>query len=155
LSAVPLALKAHGFSISDVFDSSDSLFTSVWLTFIALLIALVILMRKSPFDISSSEHAHQELVRGLLTEYSGPYLAIIEIAHWCELVLVLALLGLFWASGSFWWLSIIVPLASWFVILVIDNVSARLTWQRMIGYSWGIGVVLVALNIVFINRGWM
>jgi ech hydrogenase subunit B len=155
LAAVPIALKTGGFPISNVFSYGQPLLPSLWLTFMALLLALIILMRKSPFDLSSSEHAHQELVRGILTEYSGPYLAIIEIAHWFELVLVLGLLALFWASGNFWWLSIFIALAGWFMILLVDNISARLNWSRMVGTAWGIGVVLIALNIVFINLGWM
>jgi ech hydrogenase subunit B len=155
LAAVPMALKTGGFTVSSVLSSSQPLLPSLWLTYIALLLALIILMRKSPFDFAVNDQAHQEVVRGMLTEYSGPYLAVLTIAHWVSLVLVLALIGLFWASGSYWWLSIIVALAGWFVILLIDNISARLTWSRMLGYSWGIGVVLIALNIVFIDVGWL
>jgi ech hydrogenase subunit B len=155
LAAMPIALKANGFSVSNVIASGQPLLPSLWLTFIALLVALIIIMRKSPFDISSSEHAHQEIVRGVLTEYSGPYLAMIELAHWYETVLVLGLIGLFWASGQLWWMSILIALGSWFAVLIIDNISARLTWSRMVGYVWGIGIVLIGLNIVFINLGWM
>jgi ech hydrogenase subunit B len=155
LAAMPIALTANGFSVSNVIASGQPLLPSLWLTFIAVLVALIIIMRKSPFDISSSEHAHQEIVRGILTEYSGPYLAVIELAHWYETVLVLGLIGLFWASGQLWWISILIALASWFAVLVIDNISARLTWSRMVGYVWGIGIVLIGLNIVFINLGWM
>jgi ech hydrogenase subunit B len=112
-------------------------------------------MRKSPFDISGSEHAHQELVRGVLTEYSGPYLALIEIGHWYEMVLLLSILGLFWVVGSLWWLSIIIALGSWFIMLIVDNITARLTWSWMLKFAWGVGITLVALNILFINLGWM
>ncbi len=154
LAAIAMAQKASGFPISTMLDFGQPLLPSLWITFIVLLLGAVIIMRKSPFDISSSEHAHQEIVRGVLTEYSGPYLGVIEIAHWYEQVLILALLGLFWASGSLWWISIIIALAGWFIVLLVDNVTSRLTWSRMVGIAW-IGVALIAVNIVFLNLGWM
>jgi len=155
LAAIPIALKAGGFPIANIFDYGQPLLPSLWITFIALLIVLAIVMRKSPFDISGSEHAHQELVRGVITEYSGPYLALIEIGHWYEMVLLLSILGLFWVVGSLWWLSIIIALGSWFIMLIVDNVNARLTWSWMLKFAWGAGITLVALNILFINLGWM
>ena len=155
LAAIPIALKAGGFPVANIFASGQPLLPSLWITFIALLIALAIVMRKSPFDISGSEHAHQELVRGVVTEYSGPYLALIEIGHWYEMVLLLSILGLFWVVGSLWWLSIIIALGSWFIMLIIDNVNSRLTWSWMLKFAWGAGITLVALNILFINVGWM
>jgi ech hydrogenase subunit B len=155
LATVPIALKAGGFPIANIFEYGQPLLPDLWITFIALLIALAIVMRKSPFDISSSEHAHQELVRGVVTEYSGPYLALIELGHLYEMVLLLSILGLFWVTGSLWWLSIIIALASWFIMLIVDNINARLTWSWMLKFAWGAGVSLVALNILFINLGWM
>jgi ech hydrogenase subunit B len=155
LAAIPVGLKDGGFTVARVFQNNQPLLPDLWLTFIALLIALIIVMRKSPFDISGSEHAHQELVRGVLTEYSGLYLALIELGHWYELVLLLAILGLFWIVGSLWWLSIVIVLASWFAVLVVDNINARLKWSSMLGFAWGAGISLIALNILFINLGWM
>jgi formate hydrogenlyase subunit 4 len=155
LAAIPIALKSGGFPIANIFEHGQPLLPNLWITFIALLIALAIVMRKSPFDISGSEHAHQELVRGVTTEYSGPYLALIELGHWYEMVLLLSILGLFWVVGSLWWLSIIIGLGSWFIMLLIDNINARLTWSWMLKFAWGAGITLVALNILFINLGWM
>lgn len=155
LAAIPIALKTGGFPIANIFEYGQPLLPDLWITFIALLIALAIVMRKSPFDISGSEHAHQELVRGVVTEYSGPYLALIELGHWYEMVLILSILGLFWVVGGLWWLSIIIALVSWFIMLLMDNINARLTWSWMLKFAWGAGVSLVALNILFINLGWM
>ncbi len=155
LATIPIALKAGGFPVANIFAYGQPLLPRLWITFIALLIALAIVMRKSPFDISGSEHAHQELVRGVVTEYSGPYLALIEIGHWYEMVLLLSILGLFWVVGSLWWLSIIIALGSWFIMLIVDNINSRLTWSWMLKFAWGAGITLVALNILFINLGWM
>jgi ech hydrogenase subunit B len=155
LAAIPIALKTGGFPISNIFEHGEPLLPDLWLVFIALVIALAIVMRKSPFDISSSEHAHQEIVRGVVTEYSGPYLAIIELAHWYELTLLLAILSLFWIVGGLWWLSIIIPLACWFLMLIMDNICTRLTWSWMVKFSWGAGLGLVALNMLIVNLGWV
>ena len=155
LAVIPIALKTGSFPIAGIYQYGQALLPSLWLTFIALLIVLAIVMRKSPFDIAGSEHAHQEVVSGVVTEYSGPYLAIIELGHWYELVLLLAVLGLFWVGGGLWWISIIIALASWFIMLIIDNINARLTWSWMIKFAWGVGISLVALNILFVNLGWM
>jgi ech hydrogenase subunit B len=155
LAVIPIALKTGGFPIANILEHTEPLLPTLWLTFIALVIALDIVMRKSPFDISSSEHAHQEIVRGVVTEYSGPYLAIIELGHWYELVLLLGILGLFWIVGGLWWLSILIPLAIWFSLLVLDNISSRLTWSLMLKIAWGVGISLVAFNILVINLGWI
>lgn len=155
LAAIPIALKAGGFPVSNIFEYGQPLLPHLWLTFIALLIALAIVMRKSPFDISSCEHAHQEIVRGVITEYSGPYLALIELGHWYEMVLLLSILGLFWVTGNLWWLSIIIGLGSWFIMLLVDNTTARLNWSWMVKFAWSAGISLIALNIIFVNLGWM
>ena len=63
---------------------------------------LVFKMRKSPFDLSGSHHAHQEIVRGVTTEFSGRTLALIEIAHWYETAVVLGMVALFFASSPGW-----------------------------------------------------
>ena len=44
-----------------------------------------------------SHHAHQEIVRGITTEFAGPALALIEITHWYENVLLLGIVYLFFA----------------------------------------------------------
>jgi ech hydrogenase subunit B len=77
------------------------------------------------------------------------------LAHWYEMVLLLAILGLFWVVGSLWWLSIIIPLVIWFVMLVIDNISTRLTWSWMVKFAWGAGISLIAVNILIVNLGWV
>lgn len=155
LSAIPVSLKVGSFLIADIFAHGQPLLPSLWITFAVLLIPVALVMRKSPFDISGSEHAHQELVRGVLTEYSGPYLALVELGHWYAKVFVLSILGLFWVVGSLWWLSFIIALAGWFIVLIIDNVTSRLTWSWMVKFAWGCGITLITLNTLLIHLGWM
>jgi formate hydrogenlyase subunit 4 len=104
-------------------------------------------MRKSPFDISSSAHAHQEIVRGVMTEVSGKYLALTEITHWVEVVIVLMIVYMFWAAP--WWAGVVLALAAYFLEIVIDNTYARMkfAWMLKVSWAWGVGLCLV--NILF------
>lgn len=145
LAAVAIYLRTGSFMISEIFRASEPLLAYFPLVFIALLVVLTIKMRKSPFDIAASHHAHQEIVRGILTEYSGKYLALIEIAHWYELILVLGLISLFWANPI--WAGILIALGAFFVELVVDNSTARVTWPWMLKFVWSAGIGLAILNI--------
>lgn len=80
------------------------------LIFLGVLFILTIKLRKSPFDLSMSHHAHQEIVRGMTTEMSGPTLGLVEIMHWCETVLFLGWTGLFflWGNPASWILALVV-----------------------------------------------
>jgi len=113
--------------------------------FVAVLLILTIKMRKSPFDLSTCHHAHQELVQGITTEYSGPYLALIELTHWYELVLVLGLVVLFWAQPI--WAGLLLALVAFFIELVIDNICARMTWSWMVKLTWSVGIILCLVNL--------
>jgi len=143
ITAIGLYIANGSFMISEI---SQPLLPSLWPIFIALVLVLIILMRKSPFDISSSEHAHQELVRGVFTEYSGIHLGLIEIAHMYELILVLGVISLMWLPGVV--SGIALALACWFLVLVIDNITARLTWSSMLKISWMFGLGLALVNLI-------
>jgi ech hydrogenase subunit B len=116
--------------------------------YIVLSFALTIKLRKSPFDISASHHAHQELVRGVLTEYSGPYLAIIEIAHWYEVVLILGICALFWTTS--WFGMLVLLVLTYLAEILIDNVMTRMTWRWMLTYVWGMGIGLSFMNLALL-----
>lgn len=152
LLAIGLYLQNGSFMVGDVFSQPRPLLASMPLLFIALLIILTIKMRKSPFDLSTSHHGHQELVKGITTEYSGPCLALIEITHWYELVLVLGLVAIFWVNPL--WMGIILAFLAFFLELVIDNICARLTWDFMIKFTWSTGLALCLINLgLILARG--
>lgn len=145
LAAVAIYLQTGSFMVSDIFKLQQPLLFSLPLVFVALLIILTIKMRKSPFDISASAHAHQEIVRGVYTEYSGPYLALIELTHWYELLLVLGIIGLFWATSV--WAAAALAIAAFLLEIVVDNIEARMTWPWMIKFVWTTGMGLSVVNI--------
>jgi formate hydrogenlyase subunit 4 len=148
LAAVAIFLKTGTFMITGVFEFGEPLLPYLPLAFVAVLVALGIKMRKSPFDIAASEHAHQEIVRGVYTEYSGRHLALIKLTHWFEIVLILGFIALFWAQPL--WIGVVLALGMFVLELLIDNISARLRWAWMLGVSWVVGVGFIMANMVLI-----
>ena len=116
--------------------------------FIGYTYILTIKFRKSPFDIAASHHAHQELVRGLTTEFSGKYLAAIEVAHWYENVLLLAIVYLFFAFNVP--LAVFMVFAVWVCEIFIDNTYARFKWQLMFKTAWLVTLMTGVTNIVIL-----
>ena len=146
---VGFAMCTGSFMVHSVFDLESPLLLKMPLLFLALGYALTIKLRKSPFDISASHHGHQELVRGVQTEYSGPFLALIEIGHWFDLVLILGMCAIFWHTSVIG--MVILVAASLVTEILIDNITARLTWQWMVQKkSLVIGMILGLVNLLWL-----
>lgn len=148
LMTVGIYLTTKSFMIESIFSYGKPLIFTLPLVFLAFLYVLTIKLRKSPFDFSTSHHGHQELVKGLTTEFSGPQLAIIELTHWVDLVLLLGLITLFFAKP--FWVGILIALISYFLELVIDNISARVTWRWMLKATWLVGIGAALTNIIWL-----
>lgn len=123
----------------------------LWLpgVFAGFLYILTIKLRKSPFDLSLSHHAHQEIVRGITTEFSGPALALIEISHWYENVLLLGIVYLFFAFNP--WLGLVMVAATYVFEILIDMNYARFKWQLTFFSSWLFTAVAGASNIIVLS----
>ncbi len=147
LMVVGIYLTTGSFMIESVLEQPPLIYT-LPLVFLAFLYVLTIKLRKSPFDFSTSHHGHQELIKGLTTEFSGPQLAIIELTHWYDLVTLLGLITLFFAKPL--WVGILIALGSYFLELIIDNISARVTWKWMLKATWLIGIGAAMTNIIWL-----
>ena len=137
------------FDVSAAFLLDIPVVAYAWPAFLGLLFILTIKLRKSPFDLSMSHHAHQEIVRGLTTEMSGSTLALVEGLHWCENVLFLGWVGIFFVWGA-WYsviIAIVVALAVYFLEILIDNNFARVKWQFMLKSAWAVALVGGGVNI--------
>lgn len=145
LTAVGFYMVAGSFNVSQIANADKSLIVYLPGVFLALTYVITIKLRKSPFDLSTSHHAHQELVKGLTTEFAGPSLAWFEVIHWYETVLLLGLIYLFFASIPL--LGLAAALFIYFIEILIDNINARIKWELMIGSSWVITVVLGIGNL--------
>ena len=148
LMVVGIYLSTGSFMISEVVNYHYPLIAKLPLVFVAFVAILTIKLRKSPFDFSTSHHAHQELVKGITTEFSGIQLAIIEITHWYEIVLFLALMALFFAQPI--WVGILIALACYFIEILIDNACARMTWKWMLAFIWTVGIGAAVVNIIWL-----
>ena len=118
--------------------------------FLGLVYILTIKFRKSPFDLSMSHHAHQELVKGMTTEISGKTLAMTEVAHWYENILLLGFIFLFFVNGTWWGalIGVIVCLLAYFLEILIDNSFARMKWQIAFKSAWVVTIVVGVTNLL-------
>ena len=106
------------------------------------------LLEKSPFDLSTSHHAHQELVKGLTTEMAGPTFGIMNVAEYYEMILMLGIVALFFLNENWWsWpLAIVMCLLVFFLEILWDNVSARVKWRTMLDSCWIVTLLSAGLN---------
>ncbi len=152
LMAVCFYMAAGSFNVADAFLLDKPVITIIWPAFLGFLFILTIKLRKSPFDIAMSHHAHQELVKGTTTEMSGKTLAKVEVMHWCETVLFLGWTGMFflWMNPVSFVIAVVVALAAWFFEIWVDNNFARVKWQAMLKSAWLVALVAGGFNIIFL-----
>jgi ech hydrogenase subunit B len=142
LVAIGLYQVTGSFRVDEILARDLAAIVKLPAMFLGLVYVLTIKLRKSPFDLSQSHHAHQEIVRGMTTEFSGKTLAIIEVAHWYENVIILGFVYLFFAPWP--WLGVLAALAAYFLEVLTDNVFARVKWQLALASSW---IVAAALGV--------
>jgi ech hydrogenase subunit B len=151
LVVVGIYIETGSFKLTQVYSWPDPLLPKLPFLFVVLGYALTIKLRKSPFDLSTCHHGHQEIVKGLLTDYSGPFLALIEVGHWFEVVLLLGLCGLFWSTS---WIGMgILLVATYFLEVLVDNITSRMNWRWMLSYVWGVGLTLSLVNLIWLTQG--
>ena len=109
-------------------------------------------LRKSPFDLSTSHHAHQEMVKGITTEMAGPTFAIMNVAEYYEMILMLGLVALFFLNENWWsWpLAIAVCLFVYFLEILWDNVCARVKWKTLLNSCWIVTLLCGGLNLLIL-----
>lgn len=151
LVVVGFYLETGSFKLTSIYAWREPLLLKLPFLFIVLGYVLTIKLRKSPFDLSTCHHAHQEIVKGLLTDYSGPFLALTEIAHWFEIVLLLGFCTLFWATN--WFGMAILIVATYFLEVLVDNTTSRMNWRWMLSYVWGVGLTLSLVNLIWLHQG--
>jgi ech hydrogenase subunit B len=153
LSAIGFFEATGSFSVSEIITKST--IPAIAYTpgiFVGFLWILTIKFRKSPFDLSTTHHAHQEMVKGLNAEISGNMLALVEITEWYEKVFLLGVVGLFFMTSAWW--SVIVALAAcivaYFIEILIDNVSPRVKWDFMFKSTWIVTLVVGGVNLLIL-----
>ena len=154
LMALGFYLNCGTFSIGGILKSSQMNFIYMPGIFVGLSYILLIKFRKSPFDLSVSHEAHQELIQGALTEISGRSLALIELAHWYENVFLLGFVYLFFAWTAPWSpaLGLFMCAFTYFGDILVDNCCSRVKWENMLASTWLVTLVAGFVNIMFLMQ---
>ena len=116
-------LRTDSFMGCKVLESGTPLIYSMPLLFVSLLCVICIEFEKSPFDVASSHHAHQEIVKGTMLEFSGPFLGLIELAHAYEMAIFFGLMVAFWHTSLI--MGIVLAFFGFLMVLVRTNAD----WQ--------------------------
>ena len=148
LIIVAIYLQTGSFLSSGVMTMGKPMLWTMPLLFLAFLCAVIIKLGKSPFDVATSHHAHQEIVKGITIEYAGPYLGIIEIAHFYETAILFFIIMMFWQTNPF--IGFGLETVAFLAILVVDNTFSRLTTTWMLKYMWSIPLLLSIANIIWL-----
>ncbi len=143
-------LQNDSFLGSKVLENNTPLIYSMPLMFISLLFVIAIEFEKSPFDVASSHHAHQEIVKGTTLEFSGPFLGLIEVAHAYEMAMFFGLMVAFWHTSLI--MGIVLALVGFILVLIMDNICARLTSWWMVRFMWTIPLTLSLANLIWLWR---
>ncbi len=152
LLAVGFYLATGSFHVADIIHMSQSAVILLPGILLGFFFITAIKLRKSPFDLSTSHHAHQEMVKGLTTEMAGPTLAIMSIAEYYEMVLILGIVALFFINENWWsWpLAVLMCLVLYFLEILWDNVSARVKWKTLLSSCWIVTLLAGGLNILIL-----
>jgi ech hydrogenase subunit B len=154
IALVALFGVAKSFNFYDILASRMPAYLYLPGIYLGLVFVIAMKLRKSPFDLSTSHHAHQELVMGLTADMGGPALGMVELAHWYETTYLYALVLLLFGSS---WIAAVVGLSATFTLVVLlDNTTARLKWKMTLSIAWIVTLVAGAGNLIpfyLISRG--
>lgn len=147
IAVIGVYLATGSFTAHHIFELPQPLLVKLPLIFVAFLVAMAIKMEKSPFDVATSHHAHQEIVKGITLEYTGPYLALIEITHFYEVFLFFLVVACFWSTNLLIGLGL--SAAAFFALILLDNTFARLTTMWMVRFMWTTPLALALSNLIW------
>ena len=152
LACIGFYLATGSFNVSDIIQADLPAIIKTPGFFVAFVFILTIKLRKSPFDLSTSHHPHQELVKGITTDMGAKTLALYEIAEWYEHVFLMGFVGLFFVCKNPWSyvVAVVAVLATYFLEILIDNTSARVKWLTMFKLAWGVTILVAGVNLIIL-----
>ncbi len=143
-------LRDNSFMASKVMENPQPMIFSMPLLFLAFLCVVAIEFEKSPFDVASSHHAHQEIVKGTTLEYSGPFFGLIEITHCYEMALFFGVMASFWHTSII--MGLLLAFAGFFIVILVDNICSRMTALWTLRYMWTVPLLLALANLIWLWR---
>lgn len=153
LTGIGLYQASGSFFIYEIIKAAQPAIYTIPGIFGGLLYILTFKLRKSPFDLSMSHHGHQEIVKGVSTEYTGRDLAVVEIIHWYETIIALAFVFVFFAYDNVWsyLLATIVCAVVYILEIIVDNGVARTKWEFALTSSWIVTGIFGIGNLIFLS----
>ena len=153
LVAIGFYYANGSFMVNDLIQASVPAIVQIPGFFIGFVFILIIKLRKSPFDLSTSHHMHQEMVKGLTTDLSGNNLAFVEIAEWYDTVLMMGIVGMFFLTANpisrVW--ALIACAVVFFLETLIDNLFPRVKYITMLKVTWSVILVFAGTNLLILN----
>ena len=153
LVAIGFYYANGSFMVNDLIHAEMPAIVQIPGFFIGFVFILIIKLRKSPFDLSTSHHMHQEMVKGLTTDLSGGNLALTEIAEWYDLVLMMGIVGMFFITENpisrVW--AIIAVSCVFFIETLIDNLFPRVKYITMLKVTWSVILIFAGTNLLILN----
>ncbi|WP_456455078.1 NADH-quinone oxidoreductase subunit H [Thermovibrio sp.] len=145
LTAAGLYLVTGTFQVSEILASKNLPVLYLPFMFIALLLSLPSVLKKSPFDLGE---AHQEIIGGPEIEYSGKFYEAIYTAKWIEYIYAFFFIFLF--SGAHYLLGALLVLFAFFFVNLIDNATARFNFKQMVAFHWYFLIPLAVINLMLL-----
>lgn len=152
LACVGFYLATGSFNVVDIIQADTPAIVKTPGFFLAFVFILTIKMRKSPFDLSTSHHPHQEMVKGVTTDMGAKTLGIFQLAEWYEVVFLMGVVALFFINKNPWsyLVALVAVLVVYFLEILIDNTSARVKWHTMFKISWFITLLAAGINLIIL-----
>jgi len=153
LSIVPIVMMARSFSLVDIVNAQAQcpFVLKQPVSFILFFLSAMAEIKRIPFDLPEAEN---ELVAGYHTEYSGMRFGLFFMGEYITLVVLGALVTLFFWGG--WWGPFLPPLV-WFLIKVlivvffmiwVRGTLPRLRYDQLMRLGWKVLIPVALLNIL-------
>ncbi len=153
LVAIGFYYANGSFMVNDLMKAQIPAIAQIPGFFIGFVFILIIKLRKSPFDLSTSHHMHQEMVKGLTTDLSGNNLAFVEIAEWYDTILMMGIVGMFFITTNpvsrIW--AILAIIVVFFLETLIDNIFPRVKYITMLKVTWAVILIFAGTNLLILN----
>ncbi len=155
IAIVAISLDAHSLQLSSLASAAFSLGRA--LALLAILLCLPAKLHLNPFSLSNAE---QEIYSGPFTEYSGPQLALWELAHSLEWValsgffasLLLPRTGL-WPVDAVLFVAVSLLLALLLSVLAAGTARLKIAQALRLYWQWGFLTAALALVIAGVFPG--
>lgn len=153
LTAIGFYMTCGSFNVYDIIQQETPAIVRAPGIFLGFCFTLLIIFRKSPFDLATSHHAHQEMVKGLTQDLAGNIYGLQELGELYASVQMLSIAGLFFICKNplSYVVAVIAVIVIYFFVLLADNIFPRVKWEVMLSSTWIVTFVLGGGNFLILT----